>query len=225
MMTELFDQFLIPELAGTKMLPIIMIIPLLFIYSPNKIKTNRMTAMMIWLMKNTTKHIMLSMKPVAHPWTLVLITTILLVSMMNTQGLLPYTFTPTTQLSMNMAMALPLWMSTVIIGLRHQPTHSIGHLLPEGTPTMLIPALIIIETISLLIRPMALGVRLTANLTAGHLLLQLISMAAVKTNQLLLPATLTTLTLLMMLEIAVALIQAYVFTLLLSLYLQENTNE
>ena len=109
--------------------------------------------------------------------------------------------------------------------MRTQPTHALGHLLPEGTPTLLIPVLIIIETISLFIRPLALGVRLTANLTAGHLLIQLIATAAF----VLLPliptvAILTTilLFLLTLLEVAVAIIQAYVFVLLLSLYLQEN---
>ena len=100
-----------------------------------------------------------------------------------------------------------------------------GRPLPEGTPTPLIPALIIIETTSLLIRPLALGVRLTANLTAGHLLIQLISTATIA----LLPIipsisalTALILFLLTILEVAVAIIQAYVFVLLLSLYLQEN---
>jgi len=109
--------------------------------------------------------------------------------------------------------------------MRTQPTHALGHLLPEGTPTLLIPVLIIIETISLFIRPLALGVRLTANLTAGHLLIQLIATAAF----VLLPIMPTTailtsilLLLLTLLEVAVAIIQAYVFVLLLSLYLQEN---
>lgn len=113
----------------------------------------------------------------------------------------------------------------MIIGLRNQPTAALGHLLPEGTPTLLIPVLIVIETISLFIRPLALGVRLTANLTAGHLLIGLISTAAV----VLLPImptvallTTTILFLLTLLEVAVAMIQAYVFVLLLSLYLQEN---
>ena len=140
-------------------------------------------------------------------------------------GLLPYTFTPTTQLSMNIGFAFPLWLATVIIGMRDQPTMSLGHLLPEGTPIALIPALIIIETISLFIRPLALGVRLTANLTAGHLLIQLLATAV----YVLLPlmptvAILTAIVffLLTLLEVAVALIQAYVFVLLLSLYLQEN---
>lgn len=109
--------------------------------------------------------------------------------------------------------------------MRNQPTAALGHLLPEGTPTLLIPILIVIETISLFIRPLALGVRLTANLTAGHLLIQLIATAAF----VLLPIiptvailTATVLFLLTLLEVAVAIIQAYVFVLLLSLYLQEN---
>lgn len=109
--------------------------------------------------------------------------------------------------------------------MRNQPTHALGHLLPEGTPGPLIPVLIVIETISLLIRPLALGVRLTANLTAGHLLIQLIS-TAVFVLLPLMPAVAilasTILVLLTLLEVAVAMIQAYVFVLLLSLYLQEN---
>ncbi|MFP1985979.1 F0F1 ATP synthase subunit A, partial [Lonsdalea quercina] len=97
---------------------------------------------------------------------------------------------------------------------------SLGHLLPEGTPTLLIPILIIIETISLFIRPLALGVRLTANLTAGHLLIQLISTAAfILIPSITLTASIAFLVLLLLtgLEIAVAIIQAYVFVLLLSL--------
>ncbi|NWQ84482.1 ATP6 synthase, partial [Columbina picui] len=156
---------------------------------------------------------------------LILTSLIVFLLLTNLLGLLPYTFTPTTQLSINLALAFPLWLATVLTGLRNQPSTSLGHLLPEGTPTPLIPALILIETTSLLIRPLALGVRLTANLTAGHLLIQLISTATTALFSTI-PAisllTLLILLLLTILEVAVAIIQAYVFVLLLSLYLQEN---
>uniref|UniRef100_A0A8C0GXV1 ATP synthase F(0) complex subunit a n=1 Tax=Chelonoidis abingdonii TaxID=106734 RepID=A0A8C0GXV1_CHEAB len=85
--------------------------------------------------------------------------------------------------------------------------------------------LIIIDTISLFIRPLALGVRLTANLTAGHLLIQLTStavLALLSTITTLSILTIIILFLLIILELALAIIQAYVFVLLLSLCLQEN---
>nr|BAJ08117.1 ATPase subunit 6 [Rieppeleon kerstenii] len=224
-MTELFDQFIIPELLGTKIIFVTLTLPALLTYTPQKIRNNRLSSTILWLTKKTAKHLLLTTNNSAHTWALMLITTMLLIITTNMLGLLPYTFTPTTQLSMNLAMALPLWMATTLTGLRKQPAHSLSHLLPEGTPTPLIPMLIVIETISLLIRPLALGVRLTANLTAGHLLMQLTSTATIKINFILFPMMFSTLTLLTTLEIAVALIQAYVFTLLLALYLQENTDE
>ena len=142
-------------------------------------------------------------------------------------GLLPFIFTPATQLSFSLGLAAPFWLATVILGARLHPSATLSHFLPEGTPPALIPALVIIETVSLLIRPVALGVRLTANLTAGHLLIGLISATSYTLlSSIPVTAMLTTilLTLLTLLEVAVALIQAYVFVLLLTLYLQENTH-
>uniref|UniRef100_A0A8D2GT00 ATP synthase F(0) complex subunit a n=1 Tax=Urocitellus parryii TaxID=9999 RepID=A0A8D2GT00_UROPR len=86
--------------------------------------------------------------------------------------------------------------------------------------------LIIIETISLFIQPIALAVRLTANITADHLLIHLIGGATLVLISISPPTAIITfiiLVLLTMLEFAVALIQAYVFTLLVSLYLRDNT--
>nr|AAT74408.1 ATP synthase subunit 6 [Pteroglossus castanotis] len=221
-----FDQFTSPCLLGVPLILLSMLFPPLLIpRQGNRWLNNRLSTLQLWFINLITKQLMLPLDKKGHKWALILTSLMILLLLINLLGLLPYTFTPTTQLSMNMALAFPLWLATLLTGLRNQPSISLGHLLPEGTPTLLIPALILIETTSLLIRPLALGVRLTANLTAGHLLIQLISTATFVLLPIL-PAVsiLTTLILLLLtiLEVAVAMIQAYVFVLLLSLYLQEN---
>nr|YP_006303642.1 ATP synthase F0 subunit 6 [Rafetus swinhoei]ADV42012.1 ATPase subunit 6 [Rafetus swinhoei] len=222
----IFDQFLSPQILGLSLMTLAIIMsPTMWPAQNNRWLTNRLSTLQLWMTNIITKQLMLPINKPGHQWSITLTSLMILLVTINLLGLLPYTFTPTTQLSMNMALAVPLWLATVLTGLRNQPTKSLGHLLPEGTPTPLIPALIIIETISLLIRPLALGVRLTANLTAGHLLMQLISTAIITlmpSSPMLSMLTSAILLLLTLLELAVALIQAYVFVLLLSLYLQEN---
>ncbi|YP_003795340.1 ATP synthase F0 subunit 6 (mitochondrion) [Pseudopodoces humilis] len=221
-----FDQFSSPSLLGIPLILISMLFPALLLPSPgNRWVTNRLSTLQLWFINLITKQLMMPLHKKGHKWALILTSLMVFLLLINLLGLLPYTFTPTTQLSMNLALAFPLWLATLLTGLRNQPSASLGHLLPEGTPTPLIPALIMIETTSLLIRPLALGVRLTANLTAGHLLIQLIStatMALFSTMPAVSLLALLVLLLLTILEVAVAMIQAYVFVLLLSLYLQEN---
>nr|QHR84907.1 ATP synthase F0 subunit 6 [Tetraodon lineatus] len=226
MTLSFFDQFLSPTLFGIPLIAIALLLPWTLFPAPtSRWMNNRLLTLQGWFINRFTQQLLLPLNMGGHKWALMFTSLMVFLISINMLGLLPYTFTPTTQLSLNMALAVPLWLMTVIIGLRKNPTAALGHLLPEGTPVPLIPALILIETASLFIRPVALGVRLTANLTAGHLLMQLIATAAF----VLLPlmptvAVLTTmlLFLLTLLEVAVAMIQAYVFVLLLSLYLQEN---
>nr|YP_009685743.1 ATP synthase F0 subunit 6 [Aphyosemion kouamense]QDU92070.1 ATP synthase F0 subunit 6 [Aphyosemion kouamense] len=226
MTTSLFDQFMSPVLLGIPLMALALTLPWLLLFKPSaRWSNNRFLTLQSWFINSFTKQIFTSINLGGHKWAALLTSLMLFLIILNSLGLLPYTFTPTTQLSLNMALAVPIWLATVIIGMRNQPTHALGHLLPEGTPTLLIPVLIIIETISLFIRPLALGVRLTANLTAGHLLIQLIATGAFVLLPLMPTVALLTsilLFLLTLLEVAVAMIQAYVFVLLLSLYLQEN---
>nr|ACE74381.1 ATP synthase subunit 6 [Chrysophlegma flavinucha] len=221
-----FDQFTSPCLLGIPLILLSMLFPALLFPNPgSRWITNRLSTLQSWCADLITKQLMTPLNKNGHKWALILTSLMILLLSINLLGLLPYTFTPTTQLSMNMALAFPLWLATLLTGLRNQPSASLGHLLPEGTPTPLIPALILIETTSLLIRPLALGVRLTANLTAGHLLIQLISTATTALLSIMPAISILTsiiLLLLTILEVAVAMIQAYVFVLLLSLYLQEN---
>nr|WCJ45037.1 ATP synthase F0 subunit 6 [Pristipomoides filamentosus]WIM35168.1 ATP synthase F0 subunit 6 [Pristipomoides filamentosus] len=226
MTLSFFDQFMSPSYLGIPLMALALSLPWTLYPTPSdRWLNNRVLTLQNWFINRFTQQLLLPLNLGGHKWALMLTSLMLFLITLNMLGLLPYTFTPTTQLSLNMGLAVPLWLATVIIGLRNQPTAALGHLLPEGTPTLLIPVLIIIETISLFIRPLALGVRLTANLTAGHLLIQLIATAAFVLLPLMPTVAILTailLFLLTLLEVAVAMIQAYVFVLLLSLYLQEN---
>nr|QPZ47241.1 ATP synthase F0 subunit 6 [Thymallus thymallus] len=226
MTLSFFDQFMSPTYMGIPLIAVALTLPWILFPTPSaRWLNNRLITLQGWFINRFTQQLLLPLNLGGHKWAVLLTSLMLFLITLNMLGLLPYTFTPTTQLSLDMGLAVPLWLATVIIGMRNQPTAALGHLLPEGTPVPLIPVLIIIETISLFIRPLALGVRLTANLTAGHLLIQLIATAAFVLLPLMPTVAILTalvLFLLTLLEIAVAMIQAYVFVLLLSLYLQEN---
>nr|AFC65174.1 ATP synthase F0 subunit 6 [Plectropomus leopardus] len=221
-----FDQFMSTTYLGIPLIAMALVFPcLLFPTLTTRWLNNRLTTLQGLVINRFTHQLLSPLNVAGHKWTLLFASLMLFLISINLLGLLPYTHTPTGQLSLNLGFAVPLWLTTVIIGFRYQFNHALAHFLPEGTPNLLIPVLIIIETISLFIRPLALGVRLAANLTAGHLLIQLISTAVFVLLPLLPSVAIVTamvLVLLTLLEIAVAMIQAYVFVLLLTLYLQEN---
>nr|WIA65428.1 ATP synthase F0 subunit 6 [Dremomys rufigenis belfieldi] len=223
---NLFASFITPTLMGLPIVVLIILFPNILFPSPNRLINNRLISLQQWLIQLVLKQMMMMHNLKGRTWSLMLISLIMFIGSTNLLGLLPHSFTPTTQLSMNLGMAIPLWAGAVITGFRHKTKASLAHFLPQGTPIPLIPMLIIIETISLFIQPMALAVRLTANITAGHLLMHLIGGATLVLTSISPPTAMITfiiLVLLTVLEFAVALIQAYVFTLLVSLYLHDNT--
>nr|YP_313738.1 ATP synthase F0 subunit 6 [Xenopeltis unicolor]BAE20045.1 ATPase subunit 6 [Xenopeltis unicolor] len=223
---NMFDQFASPEILLMPVSLVAMLVPIMFIRPNNSILGNRMSTMLNWFFKTVLLNMIHQLSPIGQKWSRFLVSLLVFILLSNLLGLLPYTFTTTSQLSMNMAMAIPMWMATVVTGMTTKTSSTLAHMLPEGSPTPLIPFMIMIETISLFMRPIALGVRLTANITAGHLLMTMISSATLNFfnvyNTLCITMT-TLLFLLTLLEMAVACIQAYVFVLLVTLYLQENT--
>nr|QHH22514.1 ATP synthase F0 subunit 6 [Ailurus fulgens] len=223
---NLFASFTTPTLMGLPIVILIIMFPSILFPSSNRLTNNRLILIQQWLLKLTSKQMLSTHNYKGQSWALMLMSLILFIGSTNLLGLLPHSFTPTTQLSMNLGMAIPLWAGTVVTGFRYKTKASLAHFLPQGTPIFLIPMLVIIETISLFIQPMALAVRLTANITAGHLLIHLIGGATLVLMNISTGTALITfiiLVLLTVLEFAVALIQAYVFTLLVSLYLHDNT--
>nr|YP_010634227.1 ATP synthase F0 subunit 6 [Ptyas korros]WBQ42966.1 ATP synthase F0 subunit 6 [Ptyas korros] len=226
MTMNMFEQFASPELLLIPTAPLSLLIPVLMIHNKPKLLGNRMTTAVAMFLKTMMLNMTNQLTPNGQKWCKMLTSLLIIILLSNLIGLLPYTFTATSQLSMNMAMAIPLWMATIITGMMNKPSTTLAHMLPEGSPTPLIPFMVIIETISLMMRPLALGVRLTANITAGHLLMTMISAATlnfINSHITLCIMTWILLFLLTILELAVACIQAYVFVLLVILYLQENT--
>ena len=116
---------------------------------------------------------------------------------------------------------MPLWLGRIILSIIYQYNNLLAHLVPVGTPRFLIPVIVIIETVRNIIRPLTLSIRLAANIVAGHLLLTLLGSQGPLLSLLNLSLLMIGLFLLLLLEVAVACIQSYVFTILSSLYLNE----
>nr|YP_009114153.1 ATP synthase F0 subunit 6 [Callerebia suroia]AHH92949.1 ATP synthase F0 subunit 6 [Callerebia suroia] len=139
----------------------------------------------------------------------------------NFLGLFPYIFTSTSHLNLSLTLSLTLWLSFMIYGWINNTQHMFIHMIPQGTPTILMPFMVLIETISNIIRPGTLAVRLTANMIAGHLLLTLLGNSGMTMPSYLIIILIFAQILLLILEFAVAIIQSYVITILSTLYSSE----
>lgn len=139
----------------------------------------------------------------------------------NAMGLFPYIFTSPSHLTFTISLALPLWLGHILLARLKTPNSVLAHLVPIGTPYPLIPFIVLIELTRSIIRPLTLSVRLAANIVAGHLLLTLLRANAPNLNIFILSIVILSLIALCVLESAVALIQAYVFRVLRTLYLNE----
>nr|YP_003875568.1 ATP synthase F0 subunit 6 [Physemacris variolosa]ADD97026.1 ATP synthase F0 subunit 6 [Physemacris variolosa] len=154
--------------------------------------------------------------------TMLFISMMIMFMMNNFMGLFPYIFTSSSHFMMTFSIALPMWVSFMLFGWINNTKHMFTHLVPLNTPTPLMSFMVLIETISNLIRPGTLTVRMTANMIAGHLLLTLMGNTGSVMSTSLILIILTSQILLLSLESMVALIQAYVFSILSILYSKET---
>lgn len=145
----------------------------------------------------------------------------------NLLGLIPYFFRTSRHLIFTLIFGLPLWLSIIISSFFKSIKKSIAHFLPDGAPDWLNPFLVLIETTSVTVRPITLSFRLAANIRAGHIVLGLIGIycAAAWFNSIsgLILLVITTVGYILF-EVAICLIQAYIFCLLLSLYSDDHAH-
>nr|YP_009142271.1 ATP synthase F0 subunit 6 [Loxostege sticticalis]AKG65045.1 ATP synthase F0 subunit 6 [Loxostege sticticalis] len=139
----------------------------------------------------------------------------------NFLGLFPYIFTKTSHLTLSLSISLPLWLKFMFYGWINNTQHMFIHMIPQGTPGILMPFMVLIETISNIIRPGTLAVRLTANMIAGHLLMTLLSGTGPSMSSYFIALLIIVQILLLILESAVAIIQSYVIAILSTLYSSE----
>nr|AYE84571.1 ATP synthase F0 subunit 6 [Encarsia formosa] len=140
----------------------------------------------------------------------------------NFMGMFPYIFTSSSHLVFSLTISLTLWISMMLFGWIKNSNNMFIHLVPQGTPNLLMPFMVLIESISNIIRPGTLAVRLSANMIAGHLLMTLISSTGNSLMFFFLIFMLLSQSLLIVLELSVSIIQAYVFTVLSTLYSSES---
>nr|YP_011017947.1 ATP synthase F0 subunit 6 [Anidiocerus bimaculatus]WQF69859.1 ATP synthase F0 subunit 6 [Anidiocerus bimaculatus] len=216
MMTNLFTTF-DPctgafSLNWLSSLLMIILMPYNYWVVPNK---NMMIIMN--LVKNLSSEIKVIMP--LKGFKLLMMSLFLMVMYNNIMGLMPYIFTASSHLLFSLSLALPIWLSFMLYGWTNKTNLMFSHLVPMGTPIVLMPFMVLIESISNLIRPGSLAVRLTANMIAGHLLMSLLGGNV--SSVILMIITMMIFMLLMAFEFAVSMIQSYVFMTLMNLYSSE----
>lgn len=146
----------------------------------------------------------------------------LIIFLNNIIGLFPYIFTSSSHIIFSLRISLSIWIRIIIFYLFNNLNYFFSHLIPQGTPRILIPFIVLIESTRNIIRPGTLAIRLTANIIAGHLLLTLLRETANTPNLIISIIIIIIQIILLILEFSVSIIQSYVFIILRTLYLKET---
>ncbi len=149
----------------------------------------------------------------------------LLIVSLNLIGLIPFNFTVTAQIAITFTLALSFFIGFILIGFKEQGISFLKIFVPSGIPNWLLPLLILIEIMSFLLRPLSLSIRLFANMLAGHVLLHIIAGAvivALAVNFIIAFVPWLFIIVFLVLELGIAFLQAYVFSILLCIYLHDS---
>nr|AFG23311.1 ATP synthase protein 6 [Teleogryllus commodus] len=225
MMTNLFSSF--DPTSNILNIPMnwlstllgLLILPSYYWLIPNR--SSLMWNLLINKLYNEFKTLLVGNKNMGSSFMFISLFSIILFN--NFLGLFPYIFTSSSHLTFTLSLALPFWLSFMLYGWVNNTQHMFAHLVPQGTPPILMPFMVCIETISNIIRPLTLAVRLAANMIAGHLLLTLLGNTGpmIMNSTILIQILILSQILLLILELAVSVIQSYVFAVLTTLYSSE----
>jgi F-type H+-transporting ATPase subunit a len=159
-----------------------------------------------------------------------IITIFSMIIISNLLGMIPYSFTTTSQFVLTLSMSVSILIGVTIIGFESQGIKYLSLLIPMGTPLGLIPLLVFVELLSYLSRGVSLGVRLGANMMAGHALIKIITFFTFSSlfQNFSLSSILfgfipiVFITALIGLELGIALLQSYVFIALTCSYIRDT---
>jgi F-type H+-transporting ATPase subunit a len=142
----------------------------------------------------------------------------------NLLGMIPFSFTVTSHIAVTFALAFVVFLGVTVIGFVRHGVHFLKLFVPSGVPVFLLPLMVVIEVLSYLTRPISLSVRLFANMMAGHTMLKVFGGFVVALGILGGWAPLAFIIALTGLEFGIAMLQAYVFTILTCIYLNDAVN-
>lgn len=171
----------------------------------------------VWI--RTIKSI-LKEQSVGEKWVSIMYSIWIMILMSNMVGLIPYSYTCTSSIRLTLSLSMSILVGITIIGVVENKIKILALMVPAGTPLGLVPLLVVIESVSYITRGISLGVRLGANMIAGHLLLKIIS-GFINKIKFVWWLPLILLSVLMILEISIGVLQSIVYILLVCTYIKD----
>nr|QJS34554.1 ATP synthase F0 subunit 6 [Parantipathes cf. hirondelle NB-2020]QJS34567.1 ATP synthase F0 subunit 6 [Parantipathes hirondelle]WHI93309.1 ATP synthase F0 subunit 6 [Umbellapathes litocrada] len=223
-----FDQFKIVvlfALTNSSMMMIITVAVGLLLFKGVRLVPNRWQSIIEYIYDHLHGVVKDNLGPEGLKYFPFIISLFLFIVFLNVLGLFPYVFTPTVHIVVTLGLSFSIVIGVTLAGIWKFKGDFLSILMPDGAPLGLAPLLVLIETVSYISRAISLGVRLAANLSAGHLLFAILagfSFSMLTAGGLISLFPLLIMVFITLLEMAVAVIQAYVFCLLTTIYLADT---
>lgn len=234
------DQFKIRELASLDLLghhivltnsALLMILSVIFVFSyftlafnRNGLVPTRLQLSAELMYKLITDMLQQNVGEKGKKFVPLMFTLFMFILACNLFGMIPYSFTVTSHISITFALAMMVFLLVTLLGFFLHGFHFFSLFLPAGTPWWLAPLMVIIELFAYLARPVSLSLRLAANMVAGHVLLKVMAGFVVSLAIYLKFLPIPFIVVLIGFEIFVAILQAYIFTILSCVYLNDAIN-